>query len=204
MDYLILRRRTLRWAIAAWLGGFGWIAPALAQPPDASEGIGPVPGWVFTPAVRFAGSFDDNATYRGHGDLITRDYLTTVGPTFDLGFTGRRSHFMLDYSGAFLMYRSLQELNSFDQSASTELRVRTTRHVTWFGRSSFALAPTTDMLELGGIPFMRMESRRCSRGERRSMRATTFSGSTSRRNPPSRRSCAAAIPTAAPWTCATS
>lgn len=155
MNGLAFRRaRPLRWAIAAWLAGLGWVAPAFAQGPEAAADER-VPGWIFTPAVRFAASYDDNAIYRGEGDVIASDYLTVVGPTFDLSFAGKRTWLSIGYGGAFWLYRELDELNSLDQRGSLDLRHRATRHVTVFARDIFVATPTTDRLELGGVPFVR-------------------------------------------------
>jgi hypothetical protein len=160
MKGIVFRRaRSIRWAIAAWLGALGWVAPALGQTTDTPVTDQRIPGWVFTPAVRFAGSYDDNAAVRLKGDVTARDYLTTVGPDLNLDFTGRRTQFRMDYSGSFMLYRELTELNAYDQQAFADLRYRLTPHVTFFTHEMFTVTPTTDRLQLGAVPFRREGAR---------------------------------------------
>jgi hypothetical protein len=152
-------RRPIRWAITAWLGALGWVTPALAQIPDLPSNDARIPGWVFTPAVRFSGSYDDNVNVRLNNDVNARDYVTTVGPDLGLVYTGRHTQFTLDYTGSFLLYRELRELNAYDQQAFADARYRISRRVTWFAHETFTVTPTTDRLQLGAVPFRREGAR---------------------------------------------
>ena len=56
-------------------------------------------------------------------------------------------------AAAFSNYQTFSVLNRWDQRAKFELRRQESARVEWFGRASAAMMPTTDLLELGGIPF---------------------------------------------------
>ena len=95
---------------------------------------------------------------KGEGDEAVGDLLNVVNPRADIGFNGRRGQFDASYDGAFLLYHDLSTLNSYDQHASVSARRRISPHVTLFARNSFALVPTTQTVELVGVPFLRTGS----------------------------------------------
>lgn len=137
--------------------------PVLAQrqtttstPLDSTQ---PVPGWTFTPTLIYSGTADDNVLMHGRGDATTGDYVNVVNPRGQLDYNGRYSQFDLFYTGAFLMYRSLNTLNSYDQHGSISLRRRVSKHIALFAADSLSIVPTTDAIEFVGIPFLRTGSR---------------------------------------------
>jgi hypothetical protein len=52
-------------------------------------------------------------------------------------------------------YRQFDHLNSFDQRLRASLRRRATKRITWSVQNSFVDVPTTDDVELNGVPFLR-------------------------------------------------
>ena len=49
----------------------------------------------------------------------------------------------------------MSTLNSYDERAAASARRRISPHVTLFVRNSFALVPTTQAMEIVGVPFLR-------------------------------------------------
>jgi hypothetical protein len=111
--------------------------------------------------------------------LVPSDYATPVSPTVSLDYRGRRTRFSSGYGGSLLMYRTLDELNSSEQRVRVSGQHRATERVTLFVQENFIQAPTTDVLELAGIPFYRIGSRSNTFGggvEAVLARHTTFRG----------------------------
>jgi hypothetical protein len=113
------------------------------------------PGWTFTPTLTVSGLHDDNVTLFGKGSRLAGDYSTTYEPRADLQHVGKYGTFGLGYQAAFLAYRDLNELNRWAQGAHAEIRRQVTAHTLLFARENVATMPTTDLIELGGIPFRR-------------------------------------------------
>src|SRR5207249_834464 len=97
-----------------------------------------VPGWTVTPSVLYQGVWDDNVLVRGTGDEAPRDFLNIFNPKANVTFLGRRGQIDADYDGAFVFYRQLETLNSYDQHARFTAQRLVTRHVTLFVTDSFA------------------------------------------------------------------
>ena len=116
-------------------------------------------GWIFTPAVGFGGAWDNNILLANTGDNPPGDYATPLNPAADLDYRGRRTRLSTGYEGAFLLYRTFDELNSTEQHAHATLEQRLTERLTLFGEETFAQVPTTDALLLSGVPFYRVGSR---------------------------------------------
>jgi hypothetical protein len=137
--------------------------PAAAQTPisepGADMGSRRAGGWMFTPALVYGGSYDDNALVREKRDVAPGDYTTSINPSGELAFNGRRGDLLADYGGTFVEYRELTSLNSFNQRGSISARRLMTRRVTLFARSSATAVPTTELLGVVGIPFLRLGSR---------------------------------------------
>lgn len=139
----------------AVLGDF---QPAHAQ--SAELRPQPLPsGWVLTPAVSFGGSWDDNVLLVDPGDNPPKDYGSPINPSLGLDYTNRRTRLSIGYDGSIVIYRTLDELNSFEQVARGLLEHRASRRVTVTGQYNLTRAPTTDALQLAGIPFFRVGSR---------------------------------------------
>src|SRR6185503_17650596 len=121
-------------------------------------GSTPASGWVLTPTLVFSTSHDDNVLARGATDSPQGDVVNVLHPRASLDFTGRRTQFSGTYDGAMLLYRNLDTLNSYDQNSGVRASYRLTQHVSIFGTSTFTMAPTTDSLQLAGVPFVRTGS----------------------------------------------
>jgi hypothetical protein len=137
-------------------------APLLAQsdfPSDpAWESTATAAGWVLTPAATYSTAWDDNVLIKGAGDDIVGDLLNVVNPRIDISRHGRFSQFGANYDGAFLLYRDLGSLNSYDQHMSVSARRQVSRRVAIFARNGLATLPTTQSTELVGVPFVRTGS----------------------------------------------
>jgi hypothetical protein len=121
-------------------------------------------GWVFTPTLRFGGSWDDNVLLVNPGDNPPGDYASPIDPSANLEYTGRRTRFLAGYQGSLVLYRSLDNLNSFSQMLRVAAEHRVTRRLKVFGEEHFARATTTDALQLAGVPYYRIGSRTNSTG----------------------------------------
>ena len=138
----------------------------LGSTTGAQEALEPqrVPGWIFTPAFSVGGTWDDNVLLLFREDSTPKDYGSALSPSLDLDFTGRQTQLSLGYNGSFVLYRTISELNSVAQTASASFEHRPNKRVTIFAHESFDVAPTTDALDLGGIPFYRVGSQSNSAG----------------------------------------
>jgi hypothetical protein len=145
-------------------------AAALLRPATAAaQGTNLVPaadanpqapfGWSFTPSLAYSGSWDDNVLLQGKGDSSRPDFVNVVNPRGALDFNGRRGQLSLSYDGAFLLYRDLNSLDSYDQHGWIYARRMLTPHVGLFVRNTAASVPTTELAQLVGIPFVRAGSR---------------------------------------------
>jgi hypothetical protein len=118
-----------------------------------------VAGWLFTPMLVYSGGWDDNVLLHDQGDTTTGDFITVVNPRGALDYAGRHTQFAAHYDGAFLLYRTLNTLNSYDQRASLSVENQVTRHITIFAADNAAITPTTAAVEFFGVPFLRTGSR---------------------------------------------
>ena len=112
-------------------------------------------GWTFTPTMGFAETYDDNISLFGDGsaDQQNDDFISTILPGADMHYGGKHTMFEGGYRGSFLNYSTFSVLNRWDQRAKVEIRRQETARLKWGGRASMAIMPTTDLIELGGIPF---------------------------------------------------
>jgi hypothetical protein len=149
-------RRWLRPSLAAAMLAFGLasIAPLGAQGQVKPQPSGTA-GWVFTPSLSVAETWDDNVLLATEGSESAGDFLTAVTPRGAVSFRGRDTTFQADYRGSFLLYQQLSELNAFDQRGTVDMRHRLNRSVTFFARNGLSQSPTTDEIELPGIQFRR-------------------------------------------------
>lgn len=132
--------------------GSNFLSPATADPQAGA-------GWSVTPSLSYSGGWDDNVLVTGEGDARAADFLNTVNPRATVNFNGRRGQLSGSYDGAFLLYRELSTLNSFDQRGSMFAQRLLSPHVALFARSSLAKVPTTELAAFVGIPFLRTGSR---------------------------------------------
>lgn len=117
------------------------------------------PGWVFTPSIAVGGSWDDNVLLVNPGTNPPADYGSPITPAASLDYTGKLTRFSSGYSGSFVRYATLDDLNSFQQSLRARVERRVNARFSFFGQESLNVAPTTDVLQLAGIPFFRVGTR---------------------------------------------
>ena len=154
---------------AGWLAALAAIAlsgawPAAAQDSRVNVGESPTPqgtasGWTATPSLAYSGSWDDNVLLHGNGDAARSDFLSVLNPRGDVECNGRRSQFAGNYDGAFLIYRDLNALDSYEQHGSASFRRLLSRHFSVFASDTVAVMPTTQLALLVGVPFLRTGSR---------------------------------------------
>ena len=136
-------------------------AVAQDQPTTVSTDAAPshLGGWLFTPTLVYSGGWDDNVLLHDRGDSTTGDFLTVINPRGVLDYNGRHLQFSGNYNGAFLLYRTLHALNSYDQNAGLALQGQVSRHLAVFVTDTAAIIPTTASVEFYGVPFLRTGSR---------------------------------------------
>jgi hypothetical protein len=133
-------------------------APAAAQPaPWQPERM--TAGWVFTPAISFGGMWDSNVTVRNENTPTTSELVALVNPRGEIDFNGRRAKFSAGYSGSLEAYREVDELTRYDQRGRLQARYQMTPRLQVNTQQQLTISPTTDQLELGGLPFTRVGSR---------------------------------------------
>lgn len=145
-----------RCLLAVALAAVAW--PAEAQPtPWSPERI--TAGWVFTPSIAFGGLWDSNPTTRNEGSPRTPEMVGLINPRTEIDFNGRRAKFSAGYSGALERYQELAELTRFDQRGRLEAKYQMTPRLLFQTRHQLTMTPTTDQLDLEGLPFTRVGSR---------------------------------------------
>lgn len=142
------------------------LAVLLAATPAAAQQAQPtemdsyrVPGWSFTPGFVFGVVRDTNVALADAPADIGRtesDSLFTINPFGTLEYVGRRTEFSGGYRGFVRRYQEVEGLNSYDQRLFVSLRRLATKRLTFFLRNEFNEVPTTDEVEVNGVPFRRI------------------------------------------------
>lgn len=152
-------KRTL--LIAALLA---WTTPAFAQisqdlPSEFDSWR--LPGWSFTPGATFGMLYDSNIALAAPdvNKKTAGDRLFAVEPFGQLEYFSTRTSFSSGYHGSFRRYTSFPGLDDSEQRANFSLHHLVTRRVTFFSTDDFVEAPTTDQLQLNGVPFERTGGR---------------------------------------------
>jgi hypothetical protein len=147
-------------AVLAWAVLFATVPGSTAIAQSGDEGAARItPGWVFTPTVSIAISHDDNPVLAGRNDLTPDDILTNVRPGIDLTFTGKHTFLGTGYRGSVQRYRTLDEYDNYAQGGYVELRHQPWRRVLLSVRDNVSVSPTTDLVEVAGVPFTRTGTR---------------------------------------------
>jgi hypothetical protein len=148
-----------RVALVATIVGLVLLAPAHAQERLGSDVVEAQAraGWTFTPTFGFAETYDDNISLFGQNtaDQQNNDYVSTIFPQADLRYVGKHTRLGMGYAGSFTNYQTFSALNRWDQRGQVELRRDESARLKWFAHASGAKLPTTDLIDLGGIPFRR-------------------------------------------------
>jgi hypothetical protein len=152
-------RSGLRLFVAVLLGLALLLPPVVRAQGTPTPTQQTAPGWIFTPSIAYGGTWDDNVLLVNPGTNPLADYGSPITPAASLAYTGKYTRFSSGYSGSFVRYMTLTELNSLHQSLRASVDRRVTGRLTFFGEESFGAAPTTDALQLAGVPFYRIGSR---------------------------------------------
>ena len=116
----------------------------------------PASGWSITPALVMSRTYDDNVLLHGPGDPQTPDAITVINPRGQADYHGRLSDFSIRYDGAIVRYQNLETLNSYEQHAGISGKRHLSKRNTFFYNGSMAAAPTTELLQFNGVPFVRV------------------------------------------------
>src|SRR5262245_4448918 len=136
--------------------------PASAQQLPSSEFESwRLPGWTFVPGVIVGGLFDSNVAVAfppAETGSTASDKLFQVVPFGQVEYFSPRTMFSSGYQGALRRYVELNDLDGIDHRAYLSYRRLITRRVTLFLTDNFMDVPTTDQLQLNGVPFRRTGS----------------------------------------------
>jgi hypothetical protein len=140
------------------------VVPAAAQDQQPTGGeVQPwrIPGWTFTPGVILGALYDTNVAIASPDvdKKTAADKLFTMAPFGDLSYLSARTAFSSGYQGTLQRYFDFGSLNGTDHRGYLSLRQRVTRRVTLFATNTYAQVPTTDRLEINGLPFQRTGAR---------------------------------------------
>ena len=154
-------RSVPRLFVAVFLGLVLLTAPIVRAQSSAIPPQQTAPGWIFTPSISSGGTWDDNVLLLNPGSNPLSDYGTPITPGASIDYTGKFTRFSSGYSGTFVRYLTLDELNSLPQSQSlrADIERRLSNRFTLIGKESYSAAPTTDVLQLTGVPFYRIGTR---------------------------------------------
>jgi hypothetical protein len=148
-------RHVVRYLLAVVLAAVA--SPAAAQPaPWSPERI--TAGWVFTPSIALGGLWDSNPTTQNEGSPKSPEMVGLVNPRSEIDFNGRRAKFSAGYSGTLERYQELSELTRYDQRGRVDAKYQMTPRLLFQARQQVTITPTTDQLELEGVPFTRIGS----------------------------------------------
>jgi hypothetical protein len=137
-------------------------APLRAQGQGTEMQSWRTPGWSFTPGITIGSVFDSNiALSSAPADTRTTqgDQLFEVQPFGQLEYFSPRTEFSSGYNGYLRRYQDFDQLNGFDQQVHGSVRRLITRRLTFFAHDNYADVPTTDDVELNGVPFRRIGSK---------------------------------------------
>jgi hypothetical protein len=121
----------------------------------------PIAGWSFRPGVAIGTVYDSNVAVTSapaSTGTTPSDTLFTIEPVGALRYTGKRTTFDASYRGTIRRYTDLEGLDGFDQHVNARFERRATKRITFFVQNAYAAVPTTDELELNGVPLTRAGS----------------------------------------------
>jgi hypothetical protein len=113
-------------------------------------------GWSFTPAFDYAFVWDSNTLFENVGSNVISEQVHQFKPNVRLGFMDRRSTFSTHYNGVYVQHPVLKSLNSYEQRLGVNATRLLSRRHSWFLRHATTLSPTTELIELVGVPFARV------------------------------------------------
>ena len=136
-----------------------------------------IPGWTFTPAVGIGVVHDSNVALSSPRASIGEtqgDSLFTIIPAGQLQYVGKRSEFSASYRGGLRRYLEVTGLDGFDHRTSVGFKHAWSRRLSTFANTGYTESPTTDEVELNGVPFRRAGSRRTTLAVGSDFRLTKF------------------------------
>lgn len=148
--------------IAVVLALGSWATPARAQDRPVEFDSWVLSGWSFTPSVGIAGVWDSNvavAANQAEGRSTETDRVFQIEPQGQIEFRSPRTEFVGGYRGHLRRYVRADALNGFDQRGYLSVRHHVTRRLEIHARNEFDDVPTTDEIELNGIPYARFGAR---------------------------------------------
>lgn len=147
-----------RGTLALLLIGLG--APLSAQQ-QAEIQSWRVPGWSFTPGVAIGVMADSNVGVLGPDEFgeTNGDSSFQLDPFGQLEFFSARTAFSSGYRGGIRHYFELSPLDSVEHRGYLTLQHKLSRRTALRVHEDFTQQPTTDNLQLNGVPFARVGSR---------------------------------------------
>lgn len=121
-----------------------------------------LPSWSFTPGIVFGTVYDSNVAVSfppAETGKVASDKLFTAEPFVQLEYYSPRTTFATGYRGLMRRYFDLEELNGYQPNAFFSVRERLTRRVDLYAKDNYVRVPTTDQLQLNGLPFQRTGAR---------------------------------------------
>ena len=146
---------------AAVLALWAVAAPAAAQEPPEFQSSR-IPGWSFVPALAAGVVHDSNVALTSPRASIGEtqgDSMVSLVPSGQIVYFGKRSEFSAGYRGFLRRYMDVEGLDTFAQRGSVSFQRAMSRRLTMFARNNFSDSPTTDEVEVNGVPFQRAGSR---------------------------------------------
>jgi hypothetical protein len=113
------------------------------------------PGWIFTPSIGVAETYDDNITLFGNLEpLDNSDLVSSVGPSGTISYFGKHSRFTGGYGASFLNYRTFSVFDRWNQHGEASFRRQESAQFEWYANGSGQAVPSTDALFYNGVPFV--------------------------------------------------
>lgn len=132
---------------------------APAQETPAEFPVYDYPGLTFTPGITIGSVWDSNVALAAPLGSAAADNLFLIQPFGQLELMSTRTQLVAGYRGYVRRYLDVEQLNGYDQRGFLSLRRLLTRRHTLSVRNEYADVPTTDEVELNGLPFSRAGSR---------------------------------------------
>ena len=127
-------RSVFKLLVAALIGA-GLLMPPVVRAQNAAVAAQQTPpGWIFTPSIVVGGTWDDNVLLTNPEANPPGDYGSPITPAARLSYTGKYTRFSSGYSGSFVRYLTLTELNSLQQSFNATIDRKANGRLTFFGR----------------------------------------------------------------------
>lgn len=132
-------------------------APAGAQA-LATADPATTPGWVFTPSFGATTAYDDNVAVAARNGPQLSDQVTALTASLDAQHRTKHGAFTFGYVGTFSDYRQFSVLDSFEHRTRADSRHNLSSRVVLTLHDGLAYVPSTDLVHLNGIPFIRTGS----------------------------------------------